>query len=203
MIHIHLACRLLIAGVFLVAVVSKVRNRHSYAAFARSVEQIGLVPSRLVGHAAAAVALGEGATAALLLWPGPGRVPLGLAGFGLAVALLTAFVVAIRRTRQRNVAVDCRCFGPSTEPLGLAHLWRNAALLVIVAVGVATVATTGDYRAGPVAVSASAALVGVLLAVFFVDLVSPFTDAVADRPGAVPATGRRALKSTTDHPVER
>jgi len=112
---------LILAAVFVVAAVSKLR---SPATTARDLTEIGLRAPRLLAWL---LPLGELATAvALVLAPGWG----GVIGF----ALLAAFTVVLVRLVREGRPVACRCFGGfSSEPVSPLTLARNAVLLLLAA----------------------------------------------------------------------
>ncbi|MFF8957136.1 MauE/DoxX family redox-associated membrane protein [Streptomyces sp. NPDC014894] len=195
MTYVVLACRILLFGVFLAALVGKVRGRAAFREFAASIVALRLLPARASRAVAIAVTAAEAVIAALLV-PNA-TAPLGLA---LAVLLLLAFTAGIVLALRRGRSAPCRCFGASVTPLGPVHVVRN---LLLAAAGVAglTAAVAGaagglpPHAAGG-AVASVAALVILLLVVRLDDLVALFAPAPpagavrANRSGAGASSGR-------------
>lgn len=124
-----LVLRLVLAAVFLVAAVGKVRDQ---AGTRRSLESFG-VPRALVPVAAAVLPVAELAVSVAL-------VPVATAwGAALAaLALLIAFTAALVIGLLRGVEAECHCFGAvSSRPIGPATLARNLVLLALAALLVA------------------------------------------------------------------
>ncbi|MFB4314952.1 MauE/DoxX family redox-associated membrane protein [Actinomadura sp. 21ATH] len=162
-VRIGSAC--LIGLVLAVSAVSKLRDVDG---FARSVAALvpGIRPGRARRLAIATIAL-EALVPPLLIAP-----PTTSYGFGLAAVLLAAFTAVIAASVRRGRRTACRCFGPSSVPLGPRHLVRNGALLACAAAG--GLAPGGLPHAGGAAVAAAAGLVGALLIVSFDDIVDLF-----------------------------
>jgi len=132
-----LGVRLLLAGVFALASVSKLADlRGSRAAV------VGFgVPERVAHELGTVLPFAELAIAAALLPAGSARE--GALGAG---ALLAVFIAAIARSMSRGEAPDCHCFGQlHSEPAGARTLARNLLLLALAAF----VAATGWTNAGP------------------------------------------------------
>ncbi|MER5579415.1 MauE/DoxX family redox-associated membrane protein, partial [Streptomyces massasporeus] len=123
MTYVAFACRILLFGVFLLALAGKVRSRTAFASFARSITDLRLFPRKVSRAAAAAVIAGE--VAVLLLLVPPRTAPLGLAA---AVLLLLAFTAGIVVALRGGRRAPCRCFGASATPLGPLHVVRNLIL---------------------------------------------------------------------------
>lgn len=143
--YVALTCRVLLAAVFAVALLSKLRGAEVFVSATRR-----LLPPRwadLDRVAAVAVAATELAVLALFAFPDTSRY-----GFVLAAGLLTAFTAGIWAALRRGESAPCRCFGASSTPLGRSHLIRNMLLGAIALLGA-------------LAPSGSIALAGVLLAV--------------------------------------
>ena len=118
---VALVLRVVLATVFIVAAVGKLRDR---AAAGATVGAVG-VPPRFRPPVAFALCVAELGVAGLLLLPG-----LGVAGAVGAAALLTVFLVALTVQYLRGVEVPCACFGQITvTPAGAPTLARNALLL--------------------------------------------------------------------------
>ncbi|MGM1060250.1 MauE/DoxX family redox-associated membrane protein [Saccharothrix sp. Mg75] len=164
--HLVLVCRALLFGVFLVALVGKVRGP---GAFSGSVAGLLGTSRRASGVVAAAVVAGEGAV--LVLLAVPSTVP---AGFAAAAALLVVFGVGIARAVRGGRRVPCRCFGASATPPGRAHVVRN---LVLACAGllVPVASTPPPADLGGVLVALLVAAVGVLVVTRLDDLVAVFS----------------------------
>jgi uncharacterized membrane protein YphA (DoxX/SURF4 family) len=124
-----LGLRLVLAAVFLVAAVGKVRDQ---AGTRQSLESFG-VPRALAPAAAAALPVVELGVAVAL-------VPVATAwGAGVAaLALLVAFTAALTIGLLRGVEAECHCFGAvSSRPVGPATLARNLVLVALATVLVA------------------------------------------------------------------
>lgn len=120
-----LSARLLLAGVFALASVTKLADlRGSRAAV------VGFgVPERVAFAVGTLLPLAELAIAAALLPAGSARA--GALGAGV---LLTMFIAAIARSMARGEAPDCHCFGQlRSEPAGPRTLARNLVLVALAA----------------------------------------------------------------------
>ena len=167
--YLEVACRLLLAAVFLTAAVTKLSGGAAWAAFTDSLRQLDQVPGALVRPAALAVVAAEAIAGVLLLVPvrAAGRV-----GFVLAGGLLLAFILVIGRALSSGNRAPCRCFGASSTPLGAGHLVRNVVLL-----GAALLGLAGTFAAGPLGlpyalVAGAAGLVAGILITAFEDIVA-------------------------------
>jgi uncharacterized membrane protein YphA (DoxX/SURF4 family)/thiol-disulfide isomerase/thioredoxin len=129
-----LALRLVLAGVFAVAGVSKLRDQEGSG---QALEEFG-VPSRFTRLGAVLLPMAEIAVAVALLFPPSAR--WGALG---AAALLVGFGIAIGNAMAHGRAPDCHCFGQvHSEPAGWRTLARNAVLL-------AMAATVAAFGPGP------------------------------------------------------
>ncbi|WP_433269315.1 MauE/DoxX family redox-associated membrane protein [Micromonospora vinacea] len=164
---LELTARLLLALVFLAAVVGKLRTRAGYAAFVASVGQFG-VPAHWTAPAARVAVAAEAAVVVLLAVSR--TVPAGLV---LAVGLLGVLTAAMVLALRRGARPACRCFGAADAPIGARHVGRNLALLTVALLGL-----LGRAAAGP-PLSASAALVAVGVAVPLAAVVIRLDDLVA------------------------
>ncbi|MEV6236961.1 MauE/DoxX family redox-associated membrane protein [Lentzea sp. NPDC051838] len=124
---LDLVARVLLAGVFLAAVVGKVRTRQGFAEFRDSIA--ALVPWLPARAVAVAVLCGEAVAVVLLAVPGTAL------GYAVAVALLVAFCGAIAGSVYGRKAVRCKCFGAAGDVLGPRHLVRNGVLIGVGLVG--------------------------------------------------------------------
>ncbi|MET7962628.1 MauE/DoxX family redox-associated membrane protein [Micromonospora zamorensis] len=165
---LELTARLLLALVFLAAVVGKLRTQAGFAAFVGSVGQFG-VPDRWTVPAARVAVAAEAAVVVLLA--APRTVPVGLV---LAVGLLGVLTAAIVGALRRGARPACRCFGAADAPVGPRHVGRNIALAAVALLGLLGWATA----TGPPP-SASAVLVAVGVAVPLAAVVVRLDDLVA------------------------
>ncbi|MFB4270453.1 MauE/DoxX family redox-associated membrane protein [Nonomuraea sp. GTA35] len=166
--HLLMTCRLLLAGVFLVALAGKVRGRAAFAAFTASIRALGLLPRPWAAVAAYALVAAELVTAALLLAT---RVA-GLAAAAVTLAVMTGGVLAALLRGRR---APCRCFGPSTRPLGRTHVARNLLLIAVAGAGLAAGGSGDPAHPAGLVLSAVAAAVGVLVVVRLDDLAALFS----------------------------
>ncbi|MEU9839996.1 MauE/DoxX family redox-associated membrane protein [Actinomadura sp. NPDC048032] len=161
---VRIGCACLVGLVFAVSAVSKLRDLDG---FARS------VPALVPAWPGRARPLAIATTALEALVP-----PLLVAqvtapfGFGLAAVLLAAFTAAVAAALRRGRRTPCRCFGPSSAPLGPRHLARNGVLLTCAVLG--ALSPGGLPPAGGVAVAAAAGLAGAVLIVSLDDIVELF-----------------------------
>lgn len=163
----ELAMRIVLAVVFGVAFVSKVRSPTAFAAFASSLADIGWL-RRGRGGVALAVAACEAVTVALIA--APWTVP---AGFAAGIALLTGFTIVTGRELASGRQVRCRCFGAGTARIGPAQLARNIVLVICAAAGLAmSSATLGDATGSGLVFSVGFALLAALAIVRWDDLVT-------------------------------
>ncbi|GAA2397545.1 methylamine utilization protein MauE [Actinomadura vinacea] len=162
LVRIGSAC--LIGLVFAVSAVSKVRDFGGFARSVRALVPVGPGHVRLVAITTTAL---EALVPPLLIAP-----PTAPYGFGLAAALLVAFTAAIAASIRRGRRATCRCFGPSSVPLGPRHLVRNGALFACAVLG--GLSPGGLPPAGGIAVAAAAGAVGAVLIVSLDDIVELF-----------------------------
>ncbi len=151
-----LIARLLLAAVFAVAALAKLRDREGTRG---SLGDFGL-PARLTGFGALALPVAELAAAALLIPEPTARI-----GALLALALLLAFTAAVARSLARGEQPDCNCFGGvHSAPVSRLTLVRNVALAAVAAA--VAVAGPGESLAaidGGTVLVVAAALAGALL----------------------------------------
>jgi uncharacterized membrane protein YphA (DoxX/SURF4 family)/thiol-disulfide isomerase/thioredoxin len=121
-----LGIRIVLAGVFLVAGVAKLRDLPGSR---RALADFG-VPAPVIPAGAMLLPLLEIATAIALIPPGTARW-----GAVAALLLLLAFIGGIVNANLRGQAPDCHCFGQlHSAPAGRGTLVRNAALAGLAAV---------------------------------------------------------------------
>lgn len=148
-----LIARLLLAGTFLLAGVTKLADLGGTRA---AVLGFG-VPERFASPLTALVPLAELAAAVLLI-----ASATAAAGGGLALVLLIAFGAAIARSMARGEAPECHCFGQlHSAPGGPRTLVRNAGLAAVaVAVIVGGAGTSATSWISHLSGSGLVALVG-------------------------------------------
>lgn len=134
---IDLFARVLLAVVFAVAFIGKVRTRQGFAEFRDSIT--ALTPRLPARAAAVAVLAGEAAAVVLLAVPGT-RL-----GYAVAAVLLISFCGAVVLAVSGREPVRCKCFGADGGVLGPRHLVRNGALLGVAALG-AFVTAPGSWE---------------------------------------------------------
>jgi hypothetical protein len=172
--YIEVACRALIAVVFLWSAMSKLRSRAELNAFAESLTAFLPAGSRWARPVAMAVALTE-----LAIVPSVAVPVTATAGCALAAVLLVAFIVVIAVVVRRGQRVTCRCFGPSAAPLTRRHLVRNSLLLAAALCGAA--AGGGALHPGGSALAVVGGVVAGLLLIHFDDLVDLFVSPATSR----------------------
>ncbi|MDT7538003.1 MAG: hypothetical protein QOI82_1588 [Actinomycetota bacterium] len=135
-----LVCRLVLAAVFVVSAVAKLRDRPGAR---QAVQDFGL-PRAAAGAIAAVLPFVELALAILLVVADPGAT-VGAVG---AVLLLAAFTVTIVLNLARGKQVDCHCFGQLTGgAVGWRSVVRNVVLIAVAAVPLARAGTLSSLPA--------------------------------------------------------
>lgn len=162
--YMRVACASLLAVVFAVSAVAKLRD---LGGFARSLPALFPAGRAFARPLTAVITAAEAAVPFLLVIPHAAAY-----GFGLAAVLLVAFTVAIGSALRRGRRAPCRCFGASSAPVGTRHLGRNAALLAAAALGIPPPGTLPP--AAGLAVAAGAGLVGAVLVVSLDDIIDLF-----------------------------
>lgn len=117
-----LFCRILIALVFALSLVGKIRN---VGAFQESIADFELLPAQASRAAAWIFLVGEALVVVLLLI---GGVALA-AGFGLAILLLAVFSTALLLILRRKRQVVCNCFGRADQQITAYDVVRNGLLI--------------------------------------------------------------------------
>lgn len=160
--YLEPACRGLLAAVFLVAGFGKARSRAAFTAFADSLDAVSLLPKALRGVAPAALVAVEAVTATLLVTP---VTAAAVAGFALAVGMLTAFVIVISVALRRGERISCLCFGSDAGPMDRSHVVRNAVLAGVALVGLLSslIASADGSPAGVIAAAGAGVLAGALI----------------------------------------
>jgi hypothetical protein len=186
MSYFVIAMRVLIAGAFAVAAISKLSSTASLAAFERSLRRIGAVPASMLRPATGLVVTGEMVVPVLLLWPSTITI-----GFAVAAAMLAAFAIAVAVSMRRGLREPCRCFGASRASLGALHLWRNLALLASSATAaVLHEATSATPETGRALLAIALGVVALVVLLLLEDIAAVFGTATSV---ATPAPGRRSI----------
>lgn len=208
--HIVLGCRCLIGVVFLLSATSKLRSRATFGEFVRSLKRLRLLPPRWVRPVAGAVAVGEATVPLLLANPLTTAVPVGgparaatLAGFTIAGGLLTGFTGAVLVALRTGKHTPCRCFGPTTTPLGVRHMIRNGLLTAATGVALAGVLLATPRPVHPGAAALAVAIgTGVALLVVFSDTILELLTPTAMLPAGT-SVGDFSATTTDDELVSR
>ncbi|KOT41660.1 hypothetical protein ADK41_09970 [Streptomyces caelestis] len=181
--YVATGCELLLAVVFLTAVMGKTRNRSAFRAFVGSVRRLNLLsPSRARAAAVmatAAEAMVPALFACALMPVGPLRVQASwfhAAALSLSLALLLAFTAVIALALVNGTQAPCRCFGARGSVLGVRHVIRNLFLVFAAVGGLLGHMTAAESGADGPGVVLAAATGAVLASVFvlFDDLVELF-----------------------------
>ena len=155
-----LAIRMLLAAVFAVAGIAKLRDLEGSRAAMRDFG----VPAGLAGPAGVLLPLAELAVAVALV-PTPTARWAAVA----ALLLLLAFIWGIANALRRGEAPDCHCFGQlHSAPAGRGTLARNAALaaLAVIVVAEAPGAALDDWVAARTAAELVAVGAGIAAVAF-------------------------------------
>jgi hypothetical protein len=170
MVYVVLTCRGVLALVFVISSVSKLRGT-AFRAFVSSLRRLPVVPDRWARLVAVVVVATEVAIPLLLAMQA-----MALAGFALAASLLTAFAVGIAVSVRKGAPVSCRCFGPSDTPLGARHVVRNTILIAVAVTGSLAMVAGGppDLHPALTVIALTAAACVAALIVRFDDLVELF-----------------------------
>ncbi|MEV5828000.1 MauE/DoxX family redox-associated membrane protein [Spirillospora sp. NPDC052242] len=177
MSYAAIGCESLIGITFVLAALSKVRDRASFNAFVDAVRGLGVTPRRRADRVAVAAVGAEAAVPLLLGIALAGRTAAPLvAGLVTALALLTVFTAIILVSMRHGDRVTCRCFGASGTPMGWRHVARNALLSTAVLVALVSESASPGARidAGGAAIAAATGCVAALLVAFLDDIVDLF-----------------------------
>lgn len=162
---IVLLARVLLAAVFVISAVAKIRNREESR---EAIARFGL-PSPVARVLAPALPVAELASAGLLL----SADPAAAAGAVLGLVLLLAFTVAIVVNLLRGNRFDCHCFGQlGGSQISWWTVARNIGLLVLAAVALVGAGGRGwvpaelaGYSTGELAAGLAVLLLVAVLAV--------------------------------------
>jgi uncharacterized membrane protein YphA (DoxX/SURF4 family) len=130
--------RIALGLVFAASSIGKLRD---FPVFARTVENFQVLPRQIV-QVCAYIFLGGEITVVVLMILGSNS--LLLAGFLMAILLLSVFCVALFAVLIRRLQVPCNCFGSSQRPASSADIWRNVGFLACAFVGIASLTALSD-----------------------------------------------------------
>ncbi|MGW0802607.1 MauE/DoxX family redox-associated membrane protein [Nonomuraea sp. NPDC002799] len=166
MTSVALALRLVLAVVCLVAAVTKLSGRGSFAAFVGELAAVGIAP-RMCPPVAMAIVVAEVTVAALAPWPAT-----GLAGAVIASGLMIALTAGVAHSVRRGSPARCRCFGSGGGRLTRVHVVRNTGLTGVAVLAVAMTAAVSRQPLDPVGVGIAATAAGLAasLVIFFEDV---------------------------------
>jgi hypothetical protein len=150
--------RWLVAVVFAISAVGKLRTAAVRAAFRRSLADMAVLPARAVGPVSAAVPIAEAAAVVLLVLPAT-----AVFGSVLALGLLAAFTTGIAVVLKRGTRAGCLCFGTTERPYGRRHLIRNGLLAAAALAGAVASGPSTDLPAALIAIAAGAIAAFVLV----------------------------------------
>jgi hypothetical protein len=171
--YVAIGCRAAIVTVFLIAVAGKTAGRGSFREFTGSVVALRVIPPHAAAMAAAITVTAEALVIVLAVSPAHAAAAAGCA---LAAALSVTFSCAVAMSIRHGNRAPCRCFGRSAAPLGTRHFTRNAILLAVSAVGVATSITTETaHIPGAIAAGGAGLFVGLVIAAYddIAELIAP------------------------------
>lgn len=146
MTEFSVAILILAACVFAASAAAKLRSRAAYRSFRAGLRETALMSERLLPTAVTALpgaeavtAVGLATAAVLVATAGTGANPAAEAALTVACLLTAALTAGVALVIHRGTQARCACFGAgSTRPLGGAHLFRNLALLAVLAGGLAS-----------------------------------------------------------------
>lgn len=156
----EIGLRTVLAAVFAVAFLSKVRSGTAFAEFATTLGDFGWLRGQRQAIVALAVPAAEAALVVLLVIP-----VTAVAGFTSAVMMLMVFTGVTGREVAAGRVVRCRCFGGGGARIGRAQLTRNLVLLGCAAAGLVLAITS---RGGTPGWTLVLAIGGALLAAAFI-----------------------------------
>jgi hypothetical protein len=165
---VEVALRTMLAVVFGVAFVSKVRSRAAYAEFAASLGDISWLAGGRRLSASVAIPALEVAVTILL------AVPFAVSwGFGTGAVLLAVFTAVTGAQVAKGRQIRCRCFGTSGGQIGPAQIARNLVMLALSIAGLALAPVShGAVGAAGLIVAVGLALLAGVAVVRWDDLAS-------------------------------
>ncbi|MDP9844058.1 MauE/DoxX family redox-associated membrane protein [Streptosporangium lutulentum] len=180
MLYLIITCRMLLIGVFVIALAGKVRGRAAFDGFVASIVSLRVLPGAWSAVAAHVLVGAEAAVVVLLALPS--TVPLGfVTATGMLVVMTAGILIALRRGQR----TPCRCFGASAKPLGRVHVVRNIALAVAGGAGFTAGGVVGGAGSSPhpagIALALVTAAVGILFVTRLDDLMELFAAPLSPR----------------------
>ncbi len=119
---IEYACRLVLAGVFVLAAYEKIQDPYAFASSTYAYRIVPAPVATVVGIAMPAVEMVAAfALITGLFWRG-GALILG--------GLLVVFVIGLFQAILRGIDIDCGCFGKESSPVSFWLIARNEALFL-------------------------------------------------------------------------
>jgi len=194
------------AVVFTASATAKLRSRAAYREFRAGLRATRLVRERLLSRTAVILVVAETATAAglagalvLRITGSPGAFQLAESAFTVAAVLIVVLAAGVAVVIRRGTMARCPCFGStSARPLGVAHLVRNACLLLPLLAGLACCPLNHDRPAlaGSVLAVASGLVVALLL-IRWDDLAALLAPIPSAKPVPPATPGRPARQDRT------
>ncbi|SEG85549.1 Methylamine utilisation protein MauE [Thermomonospora echinospora] len=168
-----LAVQGVVAGVFALAVLGKLRGRDGFGRFATTVGRLTMRPGRPAVVIAAVVTAVEVVTTVLVAVPATAR-----AGCWAASGLLVLFVAVVFRAVRGRVFAECGCFGGRGSVMSYPLLLRNLLLLALALTGAALAPADPPH---PVPVHGAALVLGLAAAAVFLRSYDRLTAVVLTR----------------------
>ncbi|MGH8908662.1 MAG: MauE/DoxX family redox-associated membrane protein [Egibacteraceae bacterium] len=135
MSYLLIGQRCLLAAVFGVAFIGKVRDASRFKNFVTSIQKLTRFPARTATFVALTIVICEGAAGALLAFPFAPQLASKV-GFALAAGLLAVFIAVVVRAVRGGVLAECRCFGRSGSVMSNAMIVRNLLLMAFAVPGI-------------------------------------------------------------------
>ncbi|GLH98167.1 MauE/DoxX family redox-associated membrane protein [Phytohabitans aurantiacus] len=164
------AAILTVSGVLAISIISKVRTRAGFEAFADAITGLRVSSARWSRPMAVAAIAAETVVLALVVWPA--GAPVGLAA---AVLLFGTFTVVLARAVRLGSTSGCHCFGPTSAPVAWRHVMRSGFLATASLAGLLGMIALPSVSLGSldpplILAAASAAGVAVVVLVWLDDL---------------------------------
>lgn len=166
--YLVLGVQVVLVGVFLVSLATKVRSRTAYLEFVSGTAALLAVSLRRARPLAAATTWAEAVIVVLLAVPATAAL-----GLGVAAVTLVCFAGVLVRVIRLGSPRPCRCFGQSATSVSPAHVVRNLVLAVLAGVAMVCATTDTDTAVSGLGATLTAAIsvVCVVCVVRFDDLV--------------------------------
>ena len=169
--YLSIFCRAVVGLVFAASVMGKVTGRERFKAFVTWVAEMPLPLTNRPQTIAVLVVMTEAAIVVTVTISATAQLGLILAALILGLFATSTFVLV-----RRGIRTPCLCFGRSTSPMSMEHVYRDLLVLAIAIAGLFG-AGSGQPLIGGVALSASGAAVAALLIVSWEDLAFLVRDA--------------------------